>query len=161
MAFTAKSIASRPIEAPISCLPARTSSLLSLSSLQACGLRLAGLILLLLTVWLAGVNTSSLKPASQLSSLAGLLPSLSAAVNHPIIPRSSVNSSEAIFHFRGCFMPISPVKPSNDLISYLCGQTFSYFSLRHSSVLRRNSACSGVYVNFWPLSLAGLMAAGE
>jgi hypothetical protein len=70
IAFTAKSIASRPIKAPIARLPARTSSL------QAFCLRLAGLILLLLTVWLAGLNTSSLKPASQLSSLAGLLPSV-------------------------------------------------------------------------------------
>ena len=76
IAFTAKPIASRPIKAPISRLPARTSSLSSLSSLQAFCLRLAGLILLLLTVWLAGLNTSSLKPASQLSSLAGLLPSV-------------------------------------------------------------------------------------
>jgi hypothetical protein len=76
IAFTAKLIALRPIEAPIARLPARTSSLLSLSSLQAFCLRLAGLILLLLTVWLAGLNTSSLKPASQLLSLAGLLPSV-------------------------------------------------------------------------------------
>jgi hypothetical protein len=76
IAFTAKLIASRPIEAPIARLPARTLSLSSLSSLQAFCLRLAGLILLLLTVWLAGLNTLSLKPASQLSSLARLLPSV-------------------------------------------------------------------------------------
>jgi hypothetical protein len=47
-------------------------------------LRLAGLILLLLTVWLAQLNSSRLKPASQLSSLAGLLPSvLPAEEVHP------------------------------------------------------------------------------
>jgi hypothetical protein len=70
IAFTAKSIASRPIEAPISRLPARTLSLSSLLSLQAFCLRLAGLILLLLTVWLAGLNALSLKfsqPAIKLS----------------------------------------------------------------------------------------------
>jgi hypothetical protein len=76
IAFTAETIALRPIEAPIAHLPARTSNLSSLLSLQAFCLRLAGLILLLLAVWLAGLNTSSLKPASQLSSLAGLLPSV-------------------------------------------------------------------------------------
>jgi hypothetical protein len=63
------------------------------------------LILLLLTVWLAALNTSSLKPASQLSSLAGLLPSVESGIFTSVLAvnlRNQIRASDTTplqFHY--------------------------------------------------------------